>query len=164
LNQWSLVLGLCNLNWTEGKGQMFATLLEWLCYLIAPSELILRTSIRNINSSGNNSEIQFVFINSSSNCISILPKLKCLVRNPHLKRRFSLISSSNRKLSPNLLVILLLWLIYSALKQNIIPQKGSKSLIFYPNKNHLSKNSQGDASSVYSVYDSLFSLFLISLF
>ncbi len=116
MNQWSLVLGLCNLNWTEGKGQMFATLLEWLCYLIAPSELILRTSIRNINSSGNNSEIQFVFINSSSNCISILPKLKCLVRNPHLKSQFSFISPSYRKLSPNFLVILLLRRIYSALK------------------------------------------------
>jgi len=36
-------------------------------------------------------------------CISILPKLECLVRTPDLKRQFRLISPSNRKLSPNLL-------------------------------------------------------------
>ena len=51
-------------------------------------------------------------------CISILPKLECLVRTPDLKRQFRLISPSNRKLSPNLLVILPLWRIHSSLKQN----------------------------------------------
>ena len=36
------------------------------------------------------------------------PKLESLVRTPDSKRQFSLISPSIRKLSPNLLVILLL--------------------------------------------------------
>ena len=42
-------------------------------------------------------------------------------RIPHLKRHLSLISPSNRKLSPNFLVTLVLWRLYSALKQNIFP-------------------------------------------
>ena len=59
-----------------------------------------------------------VIYGSMLHCISILPKLECLVRTPDLKRQFRLISPSNRKLSPNLLVILSLWRIHSSLKQN----------------------------------------------
>ena len=55
--------------------------------------------------------------------------MECLVKTPDLKRQFSLISPSNRKLSPNLVVLLLLWRIYSAFKQNIIPQRWRKSLV-----------------------------------
>ena len=35
-----------------------------------------------------------------SHCISIVPKLECIVRTPDLKWQFSLISPSNRKMSP----------------------------------------------------------------
>ena len=54
------------------------------------------------------------------------PKLDCLVRTPDLKRQFSLISPSNRKLSPNLPVIFFLWRIHSALKHLLFLYKKGK--------------------------------------